>query len=83
MSGPFRFSSAGGSTLNEKLEPDYDMIAAKTKDLKNSNDLKTEIFEICKSINMPNYFIVTVAEKGAFYGKPHLFYPAKCQPPPY
>ena len=60
-------------TINEKEEPDYDTIAAKTKNLKNSNDLKTEIFEICKSINMPNYFIVTVAEKGAFYGKPYLF----------
>ena len=59
--------------INEKQEPDYDMIAAKTKDLKNSNDLETEIFDICKSINMPNYFIVTVAEKGAFYGKPHSF----------
>ena len=54
--------------LNNKEEPDYDMIAAKTKELKSSNNLKNEIFEICKSIEMPNYFIVTVAEKGAFYG---------------
>jgi len=52
---------------NDKEEPDYDMIAAKTKELKNSNNLKNEIFKICKSMDMPNYFIVTVAEKGAFY----------------
>ena len=58
---------------NPTAEPDYDMIAAKTKKLKDSKNLKVEIFEICKMINMPNYFIVTVAEKGAFYGKSHQF----------
>lgn len=56
---------------NDKEEPDYDMIAAKTKELKRSNNLKNEIFKICKSMDMPNYFIVTVAEKGAFYGECH------------
>jgi len=55
--------------VNSEEEPDYDMIATKTKKLKNSKNLKSEIFEICKSINMPGYFIVTVAEKGAFYVK--------------
>lgn len=55
--------------LNTNEEPNYDMIAEKTTDLKNSPNLKDEIFKICRSIKMPSYFIVTVAEKGAFYGK--------------